>query len=71
LKVQLRRKIFLSQNKCKICGSTKKLHIDHIFPKSKGGTDVEGNLQVLCAICNIKKGNQFDFRRSQVRSVES
>jgi hypothetical protein len=32
------------------------LHIDHIVPVSRGGSDAESNLQVLCSDCNINKG---------------
>jgi hypothetical protein len=32
------------------------LEIDHIFPRSKGGPDEEGNFQVLCTTCNTQKG---------------
>ena len=31
--------------------------IDHIVPRSKGGTDHEENLQLLCGACNSTKGN--------------
>jgi hypothetical protein len=33
------------------------LHIDHIFPWSKGGETVLGNLQTLCEMCNLVKGD--------------
>ena len=32
------------------------LTVDHILPRSKGGTDHLGNLQLLCAACNSIKG---------------
>ncbi|MFC4006562.1 HNH endonuclease [Nonomuraea purpurea] len=32
------------------------LEIDHIHPKSMGGTDDPDNLQVLCTTCNTSKG---------------
>ena len=43
--------------RCKICGSTKNLEIDHIYPISKGGKTTMDNLQTLCHNCNVKKGN--------------
>ena len=34
------------------------LEIDHIKPRSKGGQDVDGNIQLLCGPCNRIKGNR-------------
>ena len=50
---------------CCSCGrSTKQdgviLHVDHILPRSKGGTDEIDNLQTLCSKCNIGKSNRDD-----------
>ena len=50
---------------CCSCGrSVKKhgitLHVDHIIPRSKGGTDAQGNLQSLCMKCNLGKSNRDD-----------
>lgn len=33
------------------------LHVDHILPYSKGGTNTLPNLQTLCHTCNIGKSN--------------
>ena len=33
---------------------------DHIVPKSKGGPDRLSNYQTMCAICNVKKGGNFE-----------
>jgi len=45
--------------KCRQCGSTHKLHVDHIKPISLGGTNDLTNLQLLCQSCNIKKSNKY------------
>lgn len=33
---------------------------DHIVPKSKGGKDRQSNYQVLCCLCNVKKGDKVE-----------
>lgn len=34
-----------------------RLHIDHILPRSQGGTDSKDNLRVLCSACNQGRSN--------------
>ena len=31
--------------------------IDHVIPLSRGGTNDDDNIQLLCLPCNLKKGN--------------
>ena len=34
------------------------LETDHIHPRSRGGTDTDENLQLLCGFCNRTKGDR-------------
>ena len=48
-------------HKCEICGEKTafdKGEVDHIKPKTKGGTDNASNLQWLCYRCNKLKGSK-------------
>jgi len=42
--------------RCVFCRSTADLTIDHIWPRARGGTNEESNLQTLCRPCNCRKG---------------
>jgi hypothetical protein len=45
--------------RCGVCGDEAgPFHIDHRDPLSRGGTNDDRNLWVLCAPCNLSKGNQ-------------
>lgn len=44
--------------RCKACDSTDDLSLDHIIPRSKGGSHDESNLQTLCRRCNAAKNNR-------------
>ena len=48
-------------NTCQICQSTENLQIDHIISRVDGGQNNESNLQVLCKLCNLKKGKKSGF----------
>lgn len=52
--------------RCVKCGSTDELHADHIRPVSLGGLTVLSNLQTLCAMHNLAKGNResTDYRQA-------
>lgn len=59
---RLRAKVLMRDSaKCRLCGATPadgaKLHVDHIQPWAKGGETTIDNLQILCEVCNIGKGD--------------
>jgi len=63
--IGLRFNIFKRDNyKCVICGRSPattlgiELHVDHIYPFSKGGKTRMDNLRTLCNECNIGKSNK-------------
>jgi 5-methylcytosine-specific restriction endonuclease McrA len=55
-----RRAIFArDRHRCQYCGSDRHLTIDHVVPRSKGGTDTWDNVVTSCAPCNRKKGDRL------------
>ena len=61
LSPKLRFEVFQRDNfRCRYCGRTSnetKLEVDHINPKSKGGSDDMDNLITSCMECNRGKGS--------------
>lgn len=52
-----------ARQRCEVCGvlnSERALHVDHIEPRSRGGSSDPTNLQALCYKCNASKGNRDD-----------
>jgi 5-methylcytosine-specific restriction endonuclease McrA len=46
-------------HRCQYCGSAKQLTIDHVIPRSKGGTHTWDNVTIACETCNHKKGDKY------------
>jgi 5-methylcytosine-specific restriction endonuclease McrA len=42
---------------CQYCGARSNLTVDHVIPKSKGGSSNWENIVASCAPCNRRKGN--------------
>ncbi|HEY9678018.1 MAG TPA: HNH endonuclease [Drouetiella sp.] len=55
---------------CQYCGDRRHdLTIDHIIPRSKGGTDSWDNVVAACLKCNVKKGDRTPHQANMVLQV--
>jgi 5-methylcytosine-specific restriction endonuclease McrA len=55
-----RRALFARDgHRCVYCGSTGRLTLDHVVPRSRGGDSVWENVVTSCAPCNLRKGNRL------------
>ncbi|OZH54670.1 HNH endonuclease [Hydrocoleum sp. CS-953] len=45
-------------HRCQYCGTTKRLTLDHVIPRSKGGKHSWDNVVTACERCNAFKGNR-------------
>jgi len=62
--------------KCAYCGKKDvPLEVEHIVPKSRGGTDRISNLTISCSKCNQRKGNktaeEFGYPEIQKKAKET
>ena len=57
-----RRNLFLrDEHRCQYCGvrgPTGELSIDHVVPRSRGGTSTWTNCVLACHACNVRKGSR-------------
>ncbi len=63
-----RMKIYSRDNyRCVRCNKRNRagviLTIDHIIPRSKGGSNALSNLQTMCHDCNRDKGEHLEYRQ--------
>jgi len=58
-----RRNIFeRDENTCQYCGRKRdrsELTLDHVTPRSRGGTSTWGNIVLACIKCNMRKGDRL------------
>ena len=54
-----RNLMYRDQYKCQYCATkTASLTVDHVIPRSRGGTDAWENVVACCQRCNVKKGDR-------------
>jgi len=49
--------------RCELCGAHEEqaaMHVDHIIPRARGGSDDVSNFQALCITCNTNKRDKDD-----------
>lgn len=46
------------QHRCQYCATTKRLTLDHVIPRSKGGLHTWDNVVAACQRCNSLKGDR-------------
>jgi 5-methylcytosine-specific restriction endonuclease McrA len=55
-----RRAVFARDNwTCQYCGSRSNLTVDHVIPRSKGGSSTWENIVASCAPCNRRKADHL------------
>lgn len=58
---EVRRKVWHRDGgACQRCGSTEGLEFDHIVPVSRGGSNTEKNIELLCKTCNRQKSARIE-----------
>ncbi len=70
-RVSKRNQIFRRDGyRCLKCGQRANLTIDHVIPRSKGGSNGLKNMQTLCKSCNkVKNDNFADYRGNVVETA--
>jgi 5-methylcytosine-specific restriction endonuclease McrA len=55
-----RRALFARDGyRCQYCGDGSRLTVDHVIPRSRGGSTVWENMVTACAPCNLRKGDRL------------
>jgi len=60
ISTEIRRAVWTrDQGKCARCGNRERLEFDHIVPISRGGSNTERNIELLCEVCNRAKSDSI------------
>ena len=64
---RFRKDIFEAWSGCAYCGRQNPSTLDHVVPRSKGGSTCRSNLVAACADCNLQKSDSdfFSWFRAQ------
>jgi 5-methylcytosine-specific restriction endonuclease McrA len=55
-----RRALFARDGyRCQYCGDSSRLTVDHVIPRSRGGSTAWENMVTACAPCNLRKGDRL------------
>jgi 5-methylcytosine-specific restriction endonuclease McrA len=58
-----RRAVFARDDwTCQYCGSRSNLTVDHVIPRSRGGSSTWENIVASCAPCNRRKGDRLPHK---------
>jgi len=65
---RLSRRVVLARDDhcCQYCGSTRHLTLDHVVPRSRGGSHSWENVVTSCAPCNIRKGSRLPHEAGMI-----
>jgi 5-methylcytosine-specific restriction endonuclease McrA len=61
------------KGRCQICGDKfdmKDMTIEHIYPKSKGGTKESYNVTLTCQTCNCKKAAIYPYTNKEGKELK-
>jgi len=72
--LSLQKLCLIFDNTCQICHERfdkKQMTVEHIFPRSKGGTKGLENITLTCAKCNQMKKDMYPFFDNKNRDIKS
>jgi hypothetical protein len=68
---RVKKEVWERDQKCVNCGSMHALEVDHIVPKSAGGSDDPENLRLLCRSCNQRAAISYFGERKMGHYLKS